>query len=237
MHEASVISVIIPAHNESDRLGVLLPRLQALGHDGKQVEILVVLSRDTTDASEAIVRSQGMRVLRASGSGRAVQMNEGALEAQGSALAFLHADVLPPDRFYDDILQTLEAGYDAGFFSYRFQPTNAFLKINASFTSRDGIFTGGGDQCLFIRKATFQKLGGFDNAQVLMEDFELFRRMKRSNIPYRIVPNDLLVSSRKYQKNSYVRVNLSNLLLLVLFRCGCAPETLKRLHNRLIRPS
>ena len=122
-----------------------------------------------------------------------------------------------------------------GFFSYRFDRPGLLLKINASFTGEDGIFTGGGDQCLFIKKDVFERLGGFDDTQQLMEDFEFFGRMKKENVSYKIVKNDLIVSARKYTNNSYVRVNLSNLLLFMLFKLGYPSEKLKALHNRLIR--
>tara|TARA_R110000868_G_scaffold293037_1_gene553554 strand:- start:355 stop:711 length:357 start_codon:yes stop_codon:yes gene_type:complete len=109
------------------------------------------------------------------------------------------------------------------------------LKINASFTAKDGIFTGGGDQCLFIKKEVFQSLGKFSEAQVIMEDFEFFERMKKEKTKYVIVKSDLIVSARKYETNSYLRVNLSNLILVVLFKFGYPAPKLKSLHNKLLK--
>lgn len=68
-----------------------------------------------------------------------------------------------------------------------------------------------------------------------MEDFEFFERMKRNNVRYKIIRNDLIVSARKYKNNSYLRVNLSNLVLVVLFKFGYPAEKLKSLHGRLVR--
>lgn len=229
-----MISVIIPAHNEKENLAVLLPQLSnlAVGHN---VEILVCLSKDTTDNSEKVTGSETVKYLSCNKKGRAIQMNDGAALAKGEVLVFLHADVKPPNGFFKDIIQTIKSGNDAGFFSYKFDKENFFLKLNASFTSKDGIFTGGGDQCLFIKKKVFEDLGGFDENQVLMEDFEFFKRMKTKKISYQIVKNDLIVSSRKYSNNSYLRVNLTNFLLVLLFKSGYKPKKLKRLHNRLLR--
>ena len=154
-------------------------------------------------------------------------MNEASKIANGDVLVFLHADVKPPKSFLNDIQKTINSGYDAGVFSYKFDRENFFLKINASFTGKDSIFTGGGDQCLFIRKSVFENLGRFNEEQVLMEDFEFFKRMKKSKVPYTIIQNDLIVSARKYEKNSYVRVNLSNLLLVTLFNLGYPGNKLK----------
>ncbi len=162
-------------------------------------------------------------------------MNEAAQLARGETMVFLHADVIPPKTFLADIQRTIAEGYDAGFFSYRYDKENFLLKINASFTARNGIFTGGGDQCLFIRKSIFERLKGFDENQVVMEDFEFFERMKKDKVRYKIIKNDLIVSARKYEHNSYMRVNLSNLLLVTLFKFGYPAHKLKSLHNKLIR--
>lgn len=231
-----MISVVIPVHNERENLSRLIPYLQRI-RGNQAVELLPVLSGATQDGSAEVLRELGLEPLRCEATSRASQMNAGALRARGATLAFLHADVWPPEEFFQDIARTLSKDYQAGFFSYRFDKQSLMLRINGYFTRKDGLFTGGGDQCLFIKKHTFEALGRFDPEQVLMEDFEFFRRMKRARTPYRIVHNDMVVSARKYQRNSYLRVNLSNLVLLILFYCGCKPDTLKRLYGKLFRPN
>ena len=228
-----MITIIIPVHNEKENLKRLFDYLGDIPLEG--VEIIVALSDMTNDGSQELLTILPVQYLFCSGCGRSLQMNQAVQRAKGNALVFLHADVIPPKTFLSDIQRTLDEGYDAGFFSYRFDKENFLLRINASFTAKDGIFTGGGDQCLFIKKSVFDNLGGFDESQVVMEDFEFFERMKKNKIRYKIIKNDLIVSARKYQHNSYVRVNLSNLLLVALFKLGYPPHKLKVLHNRLIR--
>ena len=232
--QAHLISIIIPAYNEKENLARLLPYLCRIGKS-LDFEIIVSAGVCEADYQACIDEGHAVTVLKNGRKGRARQMNDGVAIAKGDIYAFLHADVQPPETFFADIERTIASGYDAGFFSYRFDKQSFFLKINASFTKRDGLFTGGGDQCLFIKKAVFEQLNGFDEAQVLMEDFEFFERMKKAGVNYTIVTNDLLVSARKYESNSYLRVNLSNLLLVVLFKLGYAPHKLKKLHNRLLR--
>lgn len=226
-------TIIIPAHNEKKNLKRLLGYLGDIIFEN--VEIIVALSSSTNDGSQALNTSVEVQYLHCVGCGRALQMNQAAQLAKGEVLVFLHADIIPPKDFLFDIINTMNSGYDAGFFSYRFDNENFLLKINASFTAKDGIFTGGGDQCLFIKKESFDHLGGFDENQVVMEDFEFFERMKKGKIRYKIIKNDLIVSSRKYQHNSYVRVNLSNLLMVTLFKLGYPARKLKSLHAKLIR--
>lgn len=229
-----MISVIIPAYNEADNLKRLLPHLQELAN-GHDVEIIVSVGVCTSDYSGCLNNMPKVKLVANQRKGRAKQMNDGTINAEGDILVFLHADVFPPEGFFTDIKKTISEGFDAGFFSYQFDKKSFFLRMNASFTKRDGLFTGGGDQCLFIKRPVFERLVGFDEDQVLMEDFEFFKRMKKAGVKYKIVENDLLVSARKYDKNSYLRVNLSNLLLVILFKMGMAPQKLKSLHNRLLR--
>ena len=228
-------SIIIPVHKEKDNLRNLINELSWLkGIDASQ--IIVALSPESNYSPKA-EDSTEVRFLNCTKKGRASQMNEASKIANGDILVFLHADVRPPKSFLNDIQRTIKSGYDAGFFSYKFDKENFFLRMNSSFTGKDSIFTGGGDQCLFIRKSVFEDLGRFNEEQLLMEDFEFFKRMKKNKVPYRIVQNDLIVSARKYEKNSYVRVNLSNLLLVALFNLGYPGKKLKYLHDRLLRVS
>lgn len=229
-----MISVIIPVYNEKNNLLKLLPHLCQIGQ-GHDFEILISTGACEQDYSECVEGVAKTRIVCTKRKGRAHQMNDGTAVAKGNIFAFLHADVIPPKTFFEDIERTIASGNEAGFFSYRFDKDSFFLRMNASFTKRDGIFTGGGDQCLFIKKTVFEKLNGFDENQVLMEDFEFFKRMKSAGVNYTIIDNDLVVSARKYKNNSYLRVNLANLLLVILFKWGYAPKKLKSLHNRLLR--
>ncbi|WP_405382690.1 glycosyltransferase [Maribacter sp. LLG6340-A2] len=229
-----MISLIIPAHNEFSNLQRLFIDARFLQHK-QLLEVIIAASPLTDDATDSLCSFDKVMVLQCKKKGRAAQMNEAAASSLGNVLVFLHADVIPPTNFFDNILDRLENGFDAGFFSYRFDKDTWFLKMNSSFTAKDGFFTGGGDQCLFIRKEVFNRLGAFDEEQVLMEDFEFFKRMKKYKVRYTIIKNDLVVSARKYECNSYLRVNLSNLLLVLLFKLGCSSYTLKSLHNKLIR--
>lgn len=229
-----MISIIIPAHNEFYNLHRLFSLAGFLEHE-KLIEIIIAVSPNTNDDTETLNTVAKVKLLHCKKKSRAIQMNEASAVATGEILVFLHADVLPPKEFINNIQQSIENNFDAGFFSYRFDKENWFLRLNSSFTTHDGFFTGGGDQCLFIKKKIFNQLGKFNEQQALMEDFEFFGRMKKQKIPYMIIKNDLIVSARKYESNSYLRVNLSNLLLLLLFKIGYPSNKLKALHNKLIR--
>lgn len=231
-----MISIIIPAHNELENLSNRIPYLESMiaSYDG-EAEVVVIVSKSTTDETMKLKPGRNIHMHQSANNGRAVQMNEGVGHAKGDILAFLHADVIPPDNFLQDMESAINSGIEAGFFSYQFDSDSWLLRVNAYFTGRDGLFTGGGDQCLFIRRQVFEELGGFDTEQVIMEDFDFFWRMKKSGVRYSIVQNDMTVSARKYETNSYIRVNLANLILISLFKAGWPAPKLKRLHDKLLR--
>lgn len=229
-----MISVIIPALNERKNLQNLLPYLLGIRH-GANIEVIIVSAKGDRDDYQNIVDDKNIMLLNCKGTGRAHQMNFGAKAAAGVVFAFLHADVIPPMNFFVDIKQTIDSGNEAGFFSYRFDRDGFLLDINASFTKRKGVFTGGGDQCLFIKREVFEAMDGFKEDQVLMEDFEFFERMKSRKLKFEIVQNDLVVSARKYERNSYLRVNLTNLMLVTLFKLGVSSNKLKWLHQQCLR--
>lgn len=220
-------------HNEVVNLQELLPQLHKI-KTNYSAGVTIVASKNTNDGSYELCQQKGFRVLQSSATQRSTQMNEGASSCEADYLLFLHADAFPPTDIYDKINDAVLHNYKVGMFSYKFRTNNPLLKVNESTTSRKNIFTGGGDQGLFIEKALFNELGGFDDYYVIMEDFALFEKIKKRRIPYTIVEGPLLVSDRKYQKNSYVRVNLVNFWALVLFKLSAHPDRIKRFYtNRL----
>ncbi|MGS0524155.1 glycosyltransferase [Zobellia nedashkovskayae] len=114
-----MISIIIPAHNERHNLSILLPMLN-LEASRVPVEVIVVLSCNSSDGSEDLEVDSSVKFIKCKKKGRAVQMNTGASISSGNILAFLHADVKPPPSFLGDIENALSENYEAGFFSYRF---------------------------------------------------------------------------------------------------------------------
>lgn len=230
---APYLSVVIPAYNEYNNISRLIPHLIAISK-GFKVEIIVSYSDEDPCFYKELENYHNLSFLHCEKKSRATQLNRGAAVAKGDVLIFLHADVWPPNCFFSEIVSTVSDGYHAGLFSYRFDRDDFLLRINSSFTKKRGVFTGGGDQCLFIREEVFHQLGGFKEDQVIMEDFEFFGRLKRSGARYKIVQENLVVSARKYESNSYLRVNLSNLLLVFLFKMNYPSRKLRSLHNKLL---
>ncbi|PSR12179.1 MAG: glycosyl transferase [Bacteroidetes bacterium] len=225
------ISIIIPTYNEAAHIERLLTYLQ----QHTQAEILVANSPNTRDQTAAKAAAMGVRVLNCPVAGRAQQMNYGAAQTQSEVIYFVHADTLPPASFLQDIAQSLEQGYDLGYFSYCFDSNSWLLRINGYCTRFDGLFAGGGDQTLFIKRNTFEQLGGFREELYIMEDFDLVKRAKKAGFKQHLITNDALVSARKYEKNSWLWVNIVNLSVFALFHLGVSQERLFATYRQLLR--
>ena len=226
------LSVVIPTLNEAQNISKLLPLLQQELRS-TYYELSVVDAR-SADHTSKVASKLGARVLSSNKKCRAQQMNEGAAIATGEILYFVHADSIPPDGFLGDILQALTEGYDMGCFRFRFDSSNWLLKINSFFTRFDREVFRGGDQTLFIKKIDFNTLGGYDVSLRMMEEYDFMRKARR-DLKFKIIPKDVIVSARKYEENSYFRVNLANLVVFTFYKWGLSQKRLLKLYKTLIK--
>ncbi len=221
MELSPCISIVIPTYNEDENLKKILPYLkEILEQCHLEFEIIVVDSPESSDNSRATCSSFDIKYHVAKQGGRARQLCEGYTQSSHDILYFLHADTIPPENFPSEITCSLEEGFEAGCFAYKFNSSSWLLKVNAWFTRFKTKFTGGGDQGLFITRSLYENIGGYDPSVVIMEDFDLYDRLKRQGVPFKIVKNPAIVSARKYEKNGYLKVQLVNLYLLTNFRRG-----------------
>jgi len=196
------------------------------------LEVLVV-DAHSPDGTAEIARRAGATVLQSPQPGRAAQMNFGAAQASGDILYFVHADV----GIHPDYVAAIEAavaqGHEAGCYRFRLDSPHPLLRINSYGTRFPGIMSRGGDQTLFITRALFQRLGGFDERFVIMEDFDIIVRIRRV-ASFLIIPQDVLVSARKYETNSWLRVQLANLTAFSLFFLRVSPGRIARTYKAML---
>jgi hypothetical protein len=84
-----------------------------------------------------------------------------------------------------------------------------------------------------FEKAPFSIWVGYNGHFVIMEEYDFLRRAM-PRYPLCIIPKYATVSARKYERNSWLRVQISNFLVFSLFRLGVAPVKLKRLYGGLL---
>jgi rSAM/selenodomain-associated transferase 2 len=230
MEEYEIISIIIPAYNEEECIGKLIRYLKL--HTPRNAQI-IVSDGGSTDSTIKIATSEGATVVSGKKRGRAAQMNYGASFASGSILYFIHADCLPPENFYDKIIQSIREGSVLGRFQTRFNSKSLLLKINSFFTRFDWFICYGGDQTFFITNPVFKKLNGFREDMLIMEDYEIVRRA-RTHYRYTVLSEKVLVSARKYRNNSWIKVQLANRMIVKMYRKGARQETLIEKYKQLI---
>ncbi len=226
------ISVIIPTLNESENIGTLIKRLQEGGKES--IEEIIVVDAGSDDNTMEIAQQQGAKTLMSPRKGRAPQMNLGAQKAKGDVLYFVHGDTLPPACYLESIEKAIQEDFPLGCFRYQFNSDRKLLKVNAYLTRFKMAWCGGGDQSLFIKKTIFEKMKGFREDHMIMEDFE-FTYRARKKYPFKVIQKDMLVSARKYDENSYLRVQFANFVVFNMFRLGYSQEALLKTYRKLLK--
>jgi rSAM/selenodomain-associated transferase 2 len=219
------VSVIIPALNEAAALPETLRNLR----DQRPHEVIVV-DGGSTDATRDLAAAEGATVLTAP-PGRAAQMNVGAARATGDVFLFLHADCqLDPGAIAAAERALARRGVVAGCFTMRVRADGwLYRSIDACATARVRL-TGlaYGDQGLFLRRSTFERVGGFPPVR-LMEDVLLSRALRRLGRVV-VLPQQVHVSPRRWQKEGLVRQTLRNWALTAAAAAGVPPDRLARFY-------
>ncbi len=225
------ISVIIPTYNEGDRIYSLVAFINQFAA-GLVYETIVVDAASTDNTCEQASLA-GAMVITSMTKSRANQMNMGASVAKGNVLYFVHADVRLVPTFALDIKEAVTQNYQAGCYRYLFDSDKWILRINAYSTRFKGLMCRGGDQTLFVTKAVFNDLTGYNEYYAVMEDYDFIRRLRKKH-SFLIIPKNVLVSARKYDRNSWLQVQLVNLFAFILFFLGRNPLDIKKTYSNLL---
>jgi rSAM/selenodomain-associated transferase 2 len=224
------VSIIVPALNEAEGIAETLCSLQQL--EGEK-EIIVV-DGGSSDETCALAAAEGARVLVAP-PGRGTQMHAGALEATGDVLWFVHADTVPPPHALDEIRRTLEnPSVAGGNFGLLFDgPSRSARQLTAIYPALRFLGLCYGDSGIFIRRAVYERIGGF-RPLALFEDLDLLRRLRRAG-HFAHVPERIRTSSRRFEQRNFAIVWLHWTTLQVLYWFGVSPNLLARWYRHVRR--
>jgi rSAM/selenodomain-associated transferase 2 len=219
------LSVVVPVLNEAPNLADALASLQPLRHRGAEI---IVVDGGSLDRSVALARPFADAVLGGP-RGRASQMNAGARVARGNWLLFLHADARLP-RDADLLIRAAQRHGDRvwGRFDVRLSGDHPLLRIVEFFMNYRSRLTGiaTGDQAIFVRRDTFESVGGFPPLP-LMEDIALSAQLKRASRPL-CLRERVTASSRKWEREGTIRTTLLMWRLRLAFFLGADPSDLAR---------
>jgi len=218
---AAKLSIIVPTLDEArdivERLEAL-QRLRSLGHE------VIVADGGSRDGTPDLARPLADRVVLAP-RGRASQMNAAARQASGSALLFLHADTrLPPEA--DSAVRAALAARTWGRFDVRIEARHPLLRVVALMMNLRSRLTGiaTGDQAIFVRRDTFEALGGYAEIP-LMEDVELTRRLRRAGRPACLRAR-VSTSGRRWESRGVLRTIVLMWRLRLAYFFGADPARL-----------
>ncbi|MGZ8483162.1 MAG: TIGR04283 family arsenosugar biosynthesis glycosyltransferase [Candidatus Binatia bacterium] len=219
------ISVIVPVLNEEKSIAATL---QALVH--LQPHETIVVDGGSQDRTAEIAAECGVKVIL-SERGRARQMNRGARQASGEVLLFLHADTrLPPTAFSDIAGAMGDPRYVGGRFDVELDGKHWMLPLVGrliSYRSRlSKVATG--DQALFVRRAVFQRMGGFADIP-LMEDIAFCRRLKGLG-EVACLRSRVVTSARRWEVDGVWRTIFRMWTLKLLYLTGVSPARLKQFY-------
>ena len=227
-----MISVIIPTYNEAEHIGKLVSYL--LRHGGELLTEVIVADGGSQDQTLALAEAAGAQAFISPVKGRAGQMNAACQRAKGSVFYFVHADTLPTESFAEDIATALKEGYLMGGYWFKFDSPKPMLRLSEWFSRQKLFFSRGGDQSIFVERAFFERLGAYDERFVVMEEYDFLRKARRQ-AAFKVIPKATLVSARKYEQNSWLRVNFANFIAVMMFRWGYAPLRILNTYKKLIK--
>jgi len=224
------ISIILPVWNECSIINTTLKHLKQQSRN-KHIEVIVADAHPDSTTLQAINVRPSSRftiITDRTEKGRGLQMNRGAQLANSSVLLFLHADTRLPAGAFDAISTTLQdSNIVGGAFDLHIRSNRwgyRLIETVASIRSRLTRLPYG-DQAIFIRKAYFDRTGGFRPFPI-MEDVDLMRRIKIRGDRIQIISNPVQTDPRRWEKEGLIYGTLRNWTLMILFLAGISPHRL-----------
>jgi glycosyltransferase involved in cell wall biosynthesis len=178
-----LLSFVIPVRDDAARLERCLASIRACTGTGSPVEIVVV-DNGSADASPAVARAAGARVIDAPGLSVAELRNAGAAAAAGAILAFVDADHEIAAGWIAAAADTLAApgAGIAGTLCEAPADGTWVQRMYDTFRARaprprDVEWLGSGNMA--VRREVFEATGGFDARLETCEDVDLCTRARR----------------------------------------------------------
>lgn len=220
------ISVIVPVLNEEFSVE---KTLNALADLQNVFEVIVVDggSRDKTcEIVENFRRITNLKLVRMNEAGRGRQLHEGTKHARSEIFWFVHADTIPTQGSDLQISKHLEVvDVVGGNFEIVFDGERRWAKVLTwlyPYLRIIGLVYG--DSAIFVRRKTYEKLGGFRDFPVF-EDVDFFRRANKIG-RFVTIRLPATTSSRRFEKGSFGWIFMSWMILQGLYWIGVPARVL-----------
>ena len=223
-----LVTVIIPTLNEA---GFILNAIDAARQKASTHELeIIIVDGGSQDETRRLIPGD-IRVIQ-SKQGRAKQMNLGAAQARGEILVFCHADSLLPEGWRDAVIRELsQPEVSGGTFQLSILPAKGILKLRNRINYPANWRLMYGDQVHFMRRDTFEKIGGFPEIPI-MEDLEMSRALAQAGklvrIPLRVQASSRRFSGKKPRNQWFLSIRC--VILYLYF--GKTPEEIREIYYR-----
>lgn len=205
-------SVVIPAHNEEKYIGRCLKSIiLASGEVSDKVEMIVVANR-CTDRTAAIAKRLGAKVINNSDKCISSIRNAGVRCSSGQIVVTIDADSIMHKTALAEIKELLRSGeYIGGGAIPMFDRMSLGIAVSGAYVAfnllpvmmKSGGFLSG--TMFWFRRRDFDRIGGFDESLVSLEDMDFAKRLKALSKRYgkkygTLKKGVVLTSSRKFDE-------------------------------------
>jgi glycosyltransferase involved in cell wall biosynthesis len=198
-----VISFVVPAHNEELELPSTLQAIAAAAAESGENHEVIVVDDASTDATSALARSAGAKVVSINRRQIAASRNAGARQARGEILFFVDADTRISATHVRDGISALKAGYSGG--SARFITDgdipwwgHVALKVLSTLYFANNLAAGA---FIFTTRQNFEAIGGFDEQYFAGEEVFLSLALKKLG-RFKVLREPMITSGRKLRMHS-----------------------------------
>jgi len=192
-----MLDIIIPIYNEEK---ILIEREDYFRTLARKARVIFI-DGQSTDRSRQV--ASGYADVLSSPRGRGIQKDAGGRYLTGENLMFLHADTTISPEALGKVEAALENGTDYGCLTLAIDdPAGIFKAFGAVVNFRARYcHVIDGDLGLFVKRAVYQRAGGFAPLPY-MEDIELSGRLRKCG-KAAILPEEIRVSSRKWKEQGF----------------------------------
>jgi len=230
-----MISAIIVAYNEEERINLIIEELQKQRFSGRYEIILA--DGNSTDKTVSLAEKKGISISHCR-KGKACQMNEAAKVARGDVLFFVHADMKLAETTFSAIQRQIDLGFDGGGFANVFDEYNNKIKnlgtwmnfrfLNKKEQSDKGLFYG--DNGIFVKKSVLFTLEGFKEIPI-MEDYDFSKRMHKHFKVIKIKEPPIIISARRHVKAGFFKTRFQWIAIRKLYKWGVSPKRLAKWYS------